>query len=255
VNLLLYGPPRVGKTVFAGSAGCDPRTAPVLVLDFESGASSLRGTPGDVHVLAINTWEDYNEIYEYLLNGEDVPYKTIVVDSISETHIFSLMGVVEKSVQESDRRQNDLQIEQSDYGKSLLQMRKFLRSFRDLPYNIVFTAISKTEMVPGEGWVQKPFLFGQLADEVVGMFDVVAFLMHKDELESEGKRKRSKKASPSNARVLILDNEPAIRLGTRRPMGVEIPDVIEVGTTDGFTQLLNALQIGDTPNAETTEES
>lgn len=255
IKTLVYGPPRVGKTVFVGSAGNDPRTAPLLLLDFEGGSSSLQGTTADVSILPIRDWQDYNEVYAYLAEGKH-EFQSVAIDSVSETHIYSLIKIVEAQVQGSDRRKDDLQTEQGDYGKSMMQMQKFLRAFRDLPLHVFLTAHTKTELEPGEGWVRKPKLYGQLSDEIVGMFDITTFMMILDEDDEDAANKRRKarrtKSSKSDAadRVLLLANEPKIRLGIRRPMDVEIPDSIRIGLHDGVTQLFDALGIKGGPRQE-----
>jgi len=203
-KILIYGPTGHGKTRFLGTAQDDPRTAPILILDFEGGVASLVGR--DIDVVRVRSWEDYREVHEYLRGGTS--YRSIGIDSITETHLFSLLHLLETE----DRRDPDL-LREGDYGKALVQMRRFLRAFRDLPYHVFFTASSREEVESRDGLVKKPALVGRLADEVAGMVEVVAYLALAE--TEEGTR-----------RVLLLQNQPKIRVKVRTPWGQSVPDLI-----------------------------
>src|SRR3954470_23962049 len=90
---LVFSPAGNGKTTFLGTAQEDPRTAPMLLLDFEGGTESLDGL--DIDVAPIHSWEDYDEVFEMLLS-EEHGYRSLGVDSVSETHIFALLAILDK---------------------------------------------------------------------------------------------------------------------------------------------------------------
>jgi len=220
LKALIFGPSGSGKTHLIGTAQEDPRTAPLIVLDFEGGSRTLQGT--GVDIARIKSWEDYNEIYEMLLNDPDHGYKTVSIDSISETNTFALFQILENNAENRD--DPDL-IEIGDYGTASVQLRRLIRHFRDLPMSVIISALPREDIEPRVGTVMKPLLTGRLANEIPGIVDVVGYLAQEtvDEVVQ---------------RVLVLQNYPQFRTKVRMPSGVEAPDEIEDPT---ITKLLDAI--------------
>lgn len=204
----------------------DERTAPILILDFEGGVlSTLEGLPGYKETwdyMQIRSWADYNKAFERLDKNEE-GFRCVAVDSISETHKFALYNIIEK---EEDRRKNPDLIEQGDYGTASVQINRLVRSFRDLPMHVFFTAHAKDETDPREGLVKKPMMAGRVAEEVPGMMEVVGYLAWTEDEEGEMKR------------TLLLQNWPKVRVKVRTPWGKEAPDEIYDPTV---TTLLDTL--------------
>ena len=63
LNVLVYGDAGVGKTQLGGTANDHPATAPVLVLDVEGGAATLRKRP-DVMVVRVKSIVELMKIYK-----------------------------------------------------------------------------------------------------------------------------------------------------------------------------------------------
>jgi len=219
---LFFGFPGAGKTTFIGTAADDPRTSPLLILNFEGGESSLAGR--DVEIADITDWKTYHSVLEEL-KGTGHGFKAVAIDSITETHIFSLFEILEQ--EEANRKNPDL-VEIGDYGIASIQLRRLIRNFRDLELHVLLTALAKQDVEPGVGSVIKPALSGKLADELPGIVDVVGYIA---EVELEDK---------SSARALILKNYPKIRAKIRVPkeMLKDVPDEIIDPTV---TLLMDAL--------------
>lgn len=238
---LLYGPSGHGKTHLLGTAQEDPRTSPTLIVAFEPGEDTLAGL--DVDVVRIRSWQDYNQTISWLKSG-DHPYKSVGIDSLTETHFFAL-------IQEATRRSNQApgsttdtiyveikpgdgdkldpdMLQPGDYGKARIQIMKLIRGFRDLPMHVFFTALSKEETDAKEGIVKKPDLSGGLADSVQGIVSVVGYLALGTSQEGGVER------------VLVLKNYPKIRAKIRLPWGVTGPDEIY---DPNIGKLLDVLQI------------
>jgi hypothetical protein len=226
---MIYGPQGQGKTVLGGTAALDPRTSPMAFIDFESGARSLVGLPGDWEPFPIKEWDDFNSVFNDELNVDNPRWRSAVVDSLSETHIFALLNVI---TQDAARRKNPDLIEQGDYGTAMVQMRRLVRKFRDLDMHVFFLAGAKDVKDPREGMVKKPSLSGQLADDIPGMMDFVGYLAITDEEDEEGNE------TGEVIRSLLLNNYPKVRTKARMPWGVEIPDEIDNPT---ITSILDTL--------------
>jgi len=251
-RILLIGPSGIGKTTLFGTAHLDPRTGPMCVLDIDHSASALMGLADangiEVERMEIDSWEDYNEVCEYLQAGES-GFKSVLVDSMTETHIYSLMNIADMRIEralENENKKKDpdpYAIEQNDFGHSQNQLRRFIRTLRQLPMHVFATALVTTKSVPREGTVRLPALFGQMAEEVVGNFDTVWQYMRVQESTLNPKTKKSEEMI---TRKLILQAQPGIRAKTRYPFGFKGPEEMIVPDDPGYpimTDLLNLLAV------------
>ncbi len=228
-NSLIFGPAGHGKTYLLGTAVFDERTCPIAVLDFEGGVLDvLTGLPGEgtdwVH-MPIHTWDDFNQAYERL-RVNDEGFRSAGVDSISETHIFALLNLLEDG-KPSREKEPDL-IQQGDYGVALIQLRRLVRAFRDLPMHTFFTSHYRDEKDPREGLVKVPSMAGKAAIEIPGLMTLVGYLALAENEEGDVER------------ILLLQNYAKIRTKVRMPWGVEAPDEILDPTV---TKLLDALHV------------
>lgn len=226
LKALIFGPYGSGKTHFLGTAQLDERTYPAIYLDFEGGESTLAGL--DIDMVKIRTWEDFNEVYSALSEGQG-GYRTILLDSLSETHIFALMDI-----NDAQGRDDVLQIQ--DYGKASIQMRRLIRLFRDLPYHVFMTAQDKTDREARVGAVKKPALAGQMADEAPGLFDVCAYL-------TVSRNTDPKTKEVTEVRSLLLKNFSEFRVKIRTGWGQEdsVPNYID---DPSISSLLDVLGYG-----------
>lgn len=231
---LIFSPAGHGKTHILGTAQEDERTNPMLLLDFEGGDETLAGL--DLDLVSIRGWDDYSEVYEALSSGEHwkLPgatleegqtYKSLGIDSASETHIWALLTRLE---QQAPRRNDPDLIEIGDYGVAGTQLRRLLREFRDLPMHVFFTAGSKEVKERGVGQVKVPSLSGQMAEEIVHIMSIVGYLAMTTNEES---------GDPE--RLLLLQNYPGFRTKVRAPWRDVAPDEIVDPT---ITKLLDELK-------------
>lgn len=228
---LFFGPSGQGKTYLLGTAQDDPRTYPMLFLDYEGGTSTLDGWEPEIDVVKIRSWADYNKVYAWLQSGRH-PYNSVCLDSISETHIFALLTQLDSGTR--DRKIPDL-LEQGDYGVALVQMRRLLRAFRDLPLHFFAVCMDKKEVEPREGMVQKPALAGALADEAPGIFEMVAYLAIGESQSEEGELVVE--------RYLVIKNSPKIRTKVRLPKGRQAPDYLEDPNVTSILDLLGCTAV------------
>jgi phage nucleotide-binding protein len=174
-NMLVYGDPGVGKTVLCGSAAEVPEMAPVLFIDVEGGTFSLRAFYPDIDVVRVESMKDMQKVYDELYRGTS-EYKTVVLDSLTEIQKFSMGKIMEDVVAKEPDRDPDIPSVR-EWGKNIEQTRKIVRGFRDLPMNVIFTALANSDKDQKTGKTTvRPYLSGKLANEVAGFMDIVSFL-------------------------------------------------------------------------------
>ena len=204
---LIYGAPGVGKTHLIGTGELDDRLAPILVLSFEGGQRTLVGS--GVKIIQIDSWDKFNLVYAWL-SQELHDFKTVAIDSLSETHMFALLTILER--EGKDRRNPDL-IDLEDYNTGAVQIRRTVRHFRDLPMHFIATATEQTDTEPRRGRVIRPNMVGKLAKELPGVFDNVLYLAFAETETKKGEE-------PQEVRALFLKGDSHLEAKVRAPFDV-----------------------------------
>jgi len=130
ISMLLVGRSGTGKTTMACTF---PK--PILMLDFkDEGTDSVKDWGEDVKVLEVDHWDEVEQIYWYLKEG-DHPYKTVIWDTITQAQ-----DIVLKKVLEDSGKEWGALIHRQDWGAASGLMKTWFLNYRDLPMNFVITA-------------------------------------------------------------------------------------------------------------------
>lgn len=220
LKLLLYGQPGSTKTRTAGTAALDPRLAPVLMLEQGGNPLSMVSYPTQPDVIHMEKLEEYNPFYEWLAGGQDPkhevvtkfdlhpPYKTLVIDSITEVQRFSF-GIVtgnSRTLPGTIPQSTEIQ----HFNKVLAQMVNFARLFYSLPMHVILTSLEREDKDETTGTITyKPLLWGQSASEVSGYAYLVARLVHRAKLE--GKTLRMMEDAINDQTVSVALFTPSVK--------------------------------------------
>lgn len=89
-SILLYGPPKRGKSTCAASIVDVPGYERVLVIDVEGGATAISQWYPEVDVFEVRSAEEFDGIIEALVNGKIVepvsglPYQCVIIDTLDK---------------------------------------------------------------------------------------------------------------------------------------------------------------------------
>lgn len=187
IRALIYGVSGIGKT----STALTLNPKETLIIDVEGGLLPLRGQ--DFDVVTVNSWDELLDVWMELRSQEKSKYKTIFIDSLTEIAELAKIHIV--TVERPDVRGKidkiyNEQLDIKDWSLYTDKMRKMVRCFRDLEYNVIFTSLEETEKDEKTGALMfYPSLPGKkfAHQSLPGFFDEVFRLISVD---AEGKTER-----------------------------------------------------------------
>jgi hypothetical protein len=214
---MVYADYGVGKTTFASSSCDVEGMRDIFFVDAEAGDMSLSDRPDIdvVRVTSYSQmariqeylrlhcqWRDQYEFGSSVeirdaardelitletrfrdLGPDDDPitepklYRTVIVDSLSEVQkycMYQLLGI------KVGAQRLDVETpapEWAEWGKQADMIRLLVRTFRDLPMNVIFVCSEQVGEDEKKRRIRKPNLSGKLAGEVQGFLDTVGYMV------------------------------------------------------------------------------
>lgn len=175
IKMLLYGLSGTGKTTMAATF---PKP---LFLDLEGGMLSTRRVgpvlryprnPSE----SIKSYPQIVDFYNAVVTEKNPQFETIVIDSLNELQVLVTQYVVGKF--KGVKRQYDDQMTLADYGKANRDFSKVVRLFLNLPYHVVFTAVSTQKEFGEDGndvQIAPKFVGKQVGPDVQRMMDMIGY--------------------------------------------------------------------------------
>lgn len=170
-NVLLWGPPKSGKTTAAATAN-----GPILwvnaegpgALGFARKVAGERGTA--IHEVVIDkaartAAQTLDEVYRHIRSGATPTVETVVIDTIGKVR----EALIEQLVDEGSK--NSLK----QYGQVSKKLGGFINALRDLPVNLIVLAHAETLESDEDGRIVQPLIGGKLTALIPGEVDVVAY--------------------------------------------------------------------------------
>lgn len=181
INVLIYGKAGTGKTVLSGSASMVEGMSPALLVDVEGGTNSLRNTYPGVDTVRITTWMELLEVCDFIADG-DHSYKTLIIDSLSEVQKLNMYY----SMRKAGKNPMEEKADWDDWGKNLESMRFFVRTTRDLPINVIWTALLDESSDKKTGKTMRmPYFTGKFKQEIAAIPDEVFYYYIRDIYDEE----------------------------------------------------------------------
>lgn len=174
MTMIIYGDSSVGKTRLCGSVMDVPDMMPAIILDVEGGMLSLKKLYPSLTVIRVDSFEKLQRAYDALFVGKH-PFKTVIIDSLTETNKFGMYDIMARAVRKDSDRDPDLP-GIGEWGKNSEQTRKLIRAFRDLPMNTIFTALRQDSKNKFGHTTTQPDLPGKLAGQVPALVDEVLYM-------------------------------------------------------------------------------
>lgn len=166
VKALLYAKSGMGKTRGAGTVNRDPKNVDTLVLNTEGNGwttivSQLGYSP---YVEHITSAAKLTEVLDRL-EKDPGPIKNLIVDSATELAVLVLDEIV-------GTRQPKIQ----DFGTLSKKLGILFRRLRDLPMNVVFTALAKEVTLNDAVVGEEPDIIGSAKKLLPALVDCVLYL-------------------------------------------------------------------------------
>jgi len=170
-NMILFGPPKVGKTSFAAD------WPDSLIIECEpNGADHIRCKKVDV-----SSMDELRQVYQ--LVRQDTTFKTVVIDSLDkvsswiEQEICKELGTT--SIMESKKgERNGVQ-----WGMYKERVLAFVLGTIKLGKNVIFISHTKKAETDGNGSIINPKsinLYGSTASEVLALVNNIGYMMAKE---------------------------------------------------------------------------
>jgi hypothetical protein len=226
-NMLIYGRSGVGKTWLAGSSYAVPEMRRVLYIDIEGGVLTLKKAFPGVERVRISSWKQMQQLYDGLYAGGH-GFNTVVIDSLTEIQKFNMDEIMRKLIEANEARDEDVP-SLREWGKNLEQIRRFVRAFRDLPLNVIFTALEREDTDRLKRPIKLPSLSGKMAGEVAAFLDIVLYYNMK-EVTEDGEAKQVRVLQSQATESVVAKDRSGLL-----PPALIIPDQ---GTMDPLYDLI-----------------
>lgn len=231
-NVLLYGPPKSGKSTAAATA-----PGPLLWLNLEGGnalgfARRIAAERGSaIHEVrperAAMLRPVLDEIYRHVASGQKPHVQTVVVDTVGKLrdHLARNIGGEHPKIQH--------------WGEVAKIIEGFVAALRDLPVNVVFIAHESVKDSDDGDRIVEPLIGGATTAKVCGEVDVIAYCGRVEEengaryvgvlAEHKGRRAGDRSGGLGSSRELDLSEW----LGVYRE--ALTPDTSDVPFAEDFT--------------------
>lgn len=205
---MAYAAYGIGKTFLMGTAADVPAMRDVLMISAESGDMTLSDDPDHnfdlIDYVRVKDYKTVARVYDFLklhctlrdspdpvakekllqLQERFLPgsgsrirqYRTVIVDSLTEVEQYCMMQLL--GIGDATKLDDEVAgAEWKEYKVQHTMVQRLVRSFRDLPMHVLFTAARAYREDELKRSLYSPQMTGKLAGQVQGFMDMVGYLV------------------------------------------------------------------------------
>lgn len=197
INMVLYGDPGSGKTVFAGSGRDNGKHD--LIVAIEQGTKSAARMGSQASVIDVRDWETLEKIVDAVIDEAD-RYEWVIIDSLTKMQDIIWKEIIENSTAKTPSR-SKYKKELQEYGEAQERIKDIVRRLNESEANIIYTAMADIAVDEEANEYRLPALHGgqgAVAWWVCGEVDVVCYL---DVIQKNGKPVRRFQFNKTNKAI------------------------------------------------------
>lgn len=196
-RFLIYGGSGVGKTRLVASA---PKC---LIIDVDEKGTGSTRRDSNPYVYPVDKWTDLIEVFWFLQEG-DHDFESVGIDGVTAMQTLCMNFVLGDEAARDASRDPDMPSRQA-WGKVGQLMKTQITNFRNLPMNVIFTALTRTKTVGDDeddmgetitGPACSPSVSGHLEAAV----DTIGYLMNREVVV---KNKAGDKKKVTRTRLIV----------------------------------------------------
>jgi hypothetical protein len=175
IKVLVFGDPGAGKTTWGAQA-----PSPLVLLTEHHGLASVACANPDADVVLVRNWTHLMELlkelkagvaeggasYRATIQGEDLTFDTLVLDSLTNVHESMVETYVEPAGEKEVMRA---------WNKVQRYTKAMLHDLRSLPCNVVALCLAKETTDSADRRRVVPSMYGQMSGQVGQFFSAVGY--------------------------------------------------------------------------------
>lgn len=225
-SYVIYGRSGTGKTTIGGSF---PK--PILFLNIgDQGTDSIADLGEDVKVRDINTWDDFEFTYWWLVKNPG-KYNSLVLDTVTQLQQCAIIKVLEDANKQTQRAGDWGVMTKREWGQVASLMKMWITNIRDLPMETLFLAqerVSESETEDPEVMLD-PEVGPRLSPSIAAHLNAEVSVIGSTFIRRRVRVKKvngKKKEFASIQYCLRLGPDPVYITKARKPKAIKLPPVL-----------------------------